>query len=115
MKPGFLYVLIHPSDPRLYKIGQTTRHPEERLAEHNSQYDKYAGQVVKETGQKWELKTYIEVFDPYWAEKVFWQATPLADIPFRGGVEVVKMEWEWVKAGLEAAEKAGTRIEPYYE
>jgi hypothetical protein len=109
MKSGYLYVLVHPSDPDLYKVGQTTLHPEERLAEHNSNYEEYAGQFVKETGQKWELKTYIAVPDPYWAETVFWSATPLADIPFRRGIEVGKMEWEWVQAGLDAAKKAGVR------
>jgi len=109
MKLGYLYVLVHPSDPNLYKIGQTIRKLEVRLAQHNSQHDKYAGRIVKKTGQKWELKTYITVPDPYWAEKIFWLATPLADIPFRGGIEVQKMEWEWVQAGLDAAKKAGIR------
>lgn len=112
MKSGYLYVLVHPSDPDLYKVGQTTRHPKERLVEHNSNYEKYAGQIVKETGQKWELKTYISVPDPYWAETVFWGATPLADIPFLGGIEVQEMEWEWVQAGLDAAKKAGVRPPP---
>lgn len=109
MKPGYLYVLVHPSDPDLYKVGQTTRHPEQRLAEHNSDYKKYAGQIVKATGQRWQLKTYFAVPDPYWAEAAFWAATPLADIPFRGGIEVEKMEWEWVQAGLAAAKNAGVR------
>ena len=109
MKSGYLYVLVHPSDPDLYKVGQTTRHPEERLAEHNSNYEEHAGQIVKETGQKWELKTYIAVPDPYWAETVFWGSTPLADIPYQGGIEVQKMEWEWVQKGLDAAKKAGLR------
>ena len=107
MKHGYLYVLVHPSDPNLYKIGQTTRHPEKRLVEHNSNYEEYTGQIVKKTGQEWEIKTYITVPDPNWAETVFWGATPLADIPFRQGIEVEKMEWEWVQAGLEAAKKAG--------
>ena len=53
MKAGYLYVLVHPSDPDLYKIGQTTCRPAERLAQHNSDYKKYVGQIVKETGQKW--------------------------------------------------------------
>ena len=75
MKSGYLYVLVHPSDPDLYKVGQTTRHPQERLVEHNSDYSKHAGRIVKETGQKWELKTYIAVPDPNWAETVFWGAT----------------------------------------
>jgi hypothetical protein len=33
MKSGYLYVLVHPSDPDLYKVGQTTRLPQERLVE----------------------------------------------------------------------------------
>ena len=61
MKSGYLYVLVHPSDPDLYKVGQTTRHPEERLIEHNSDYAEHAGRIVKETGQKWELKTYFDL------------------------------------------------------
>ncbi|MCB9800470.1 MAG: GIY-YIG nuclease family protein [Candidatus Omnitrophica bacterium] len=109
MKSGYLYVLVHPSDPNLVKIGITTLTPEERLAQHNSRYEEYTGQIVKKTGQKWELKTYIAVPDPSWAERVFWGATPLADIPFRQGIEVEKMEWEWVQAGLVAAKKAGVR------
>jgi hypothetical protein len=112
MKSGYLYVLVHPSDPDLYKVGQTIRHPEERLVEHNSNYEEYAGQIVKETGQKWKLKTYIAVPDPHWAETSFWSATGLADIPFRQGIEVEKMEWEWVQAGLDAARKAGVRPPP---
>ena len=109
MKPGYLYVLVHSSDPDLYKIGVTILQPEKRLAQHNRHFEKHAGQIVKETGQKWAIKTYIAVADPYWAEKAFWSATPLADIPFRGGIEVEKMEWEWVQAGLDAASKAGVR------
>lgn len=112
MKSGYLYVLVHPSDPSLYKIGQTTHQPEKRLAEHNSNYEEYTGQIVKETGQKWEIKTYIAVPDPYWAESVFWGATPLAHIPFLGGVEVQKMAWKWVQAGLDAAKNAGMRPPP---
>ena len=112
MKSGYLYVLVHPSDPELYKVGQTTRHPQERLVEHNSDYSKHAGRIVKETGQKWELKTYIAVPDPNWAETVFWGATGLADIPFRRGIEVERMEWKLVQAGLKAAKKAGVRPPP---
>ena len=112
MKSGYLYVLVHPSDPNLYKIGQTTLHPEKRSAKHNSNYEEYTGQIVKETGQKWEVKTYIAVPDPYWAETTFWGATPLADVPFRRGIEVSNMEWEWVQMGLDAAKKAGLRPPP---
>ena len=109
---GYLYVLVHPSDPDLYKVGQTTRLPQERLVEHNSDYSKHAGRIVKETGQKWELKTFIAVPDPIWAESVFWSATGLAEVPFRGGIEVARMEWKLVQAALKAAKKAGVRPPP---
>lgn len=112
MKSGYLYVLVHPSDPKLFKIGQTTRHPEARLIEHNSNYAKLAGRIVKETGQRWELKTFFAVPDVNWAEIVFWSATGLADIPYRGGVEIERMEWRLVEMGLKAAEKAGVRPVP---
>ena len=112
MKSGYLYVLIHPSDSNLYKIGVTVLHPEERLAQHNRDFEKYAGQVVKASGHKWQLKTYIAVPDPYWAEKAFWGATPFPDIPFRGGGEVERMEWALVQKGLDAAARAGVRPPP---
>ncbi len=112
MKSGYLYVLTHPSNPKLYKIGVTIKHPKERLNEHNQNYEEYAGQIVKETGQKWELKTYIAVPDPYFAEKAFWGATHFPDIPYRSGIEIEEMEWELVLAGLDAAKKAGERSPP---
>ena len=87
-KAGYLYVLVHPSDPDLYKIGVTILHPEKRLAQHNRQDEKYACTIVQETGQKWELKTYIAVPDPYWAERAFWGATQVSVMPFRRGIEV---------------------------
>ena len=105
MKSGYLYVLVHPSDPDLYKVGQTTRHPEKRLIEHNSNYSEHAGRIVKETGQEWELKTYIAVPDPNWAETVFWGATRWANIPSLGGIEVQRMEWKEVQAGLEGSKE----------
>lgn len=91
MKSGYIYVLVHPSDPDLYKIGITTRTPEQRLAEHNSNYNEYTGQIVKETGQKWELKEFHSVPDTVWAESVFWGTTPFAVIPYRHGIEVERM------------------------
>lgn len=112
MKAGYLYILVHPSDPDLYKIGVTILAPEKRLAQHNSQYEKYAGRIVKETGQKWELKTYIPVEDTYWAERAFWRATHFPDIPYRRGVEIEKMEWSLVQKGLDAARSAGGRPGP---
>lgn len=109
MKAGYIYVLVHPSDPDLYKIGITTGKPQTRLAHHNRDLTKHAGRIVKETGQKWELKEYHAVPDPYWAENVFWSATGLADIPYRRGIEVSKMKWDLVQIGLESAKKAGIR------
>ena len=111
-KPGFIYVLIHPSMPGEYKIGVTTQEVEKRLAQHNTSYSKIAGQVVKDTGQKWELKTYHPVEDIYYAENAFWGATGIADIPYRGGVEIFPMEWGTVEKGLSAAKNAGVRPSP---
>jgi len=111
-KPGYLYVLVHPSDRRLYKIGVTIKHPKKRLAEHNRNNEEYAGKLVNETGQKWELKEYIAVPDPYWAEKAFWGATHFPNIPHLGGIEVQSMEWNVVQAGLDAAKNAGVRPGP---
>jgi hypothetical protein len=111
MKSGYLYVLEHPSDPDLYKIGITTRKPEVRLAQHNSNYEEYTGQIVKETGQKWQLKEYIAVPDPACAEAVFWSTNGLSDLPL-GGIEVIRLEWKWVQMGLDAAKKAGVRLPP---
>jgi len=112
MKSGYIYVLVHPSDPNLYKIGITTRKPEQRLTKHNSDYTQAAGRIVEETGWKWELKEYHAVPDPYWAERVFLGATPFADIPYRYGVEVERMSWEQVQTGLDAVKKAGVRPGP---
>lgn len=111
MKPGYIYVLTHPSDPNLYKIGVTVREPKKRLAQHNRDFAKAAGYIVKETGQKWELKEYYPVPDPYWAEKAFWAATQISIIPYRNGIEVEIMDSEEVERGLEAAKKAGLRSE----
>ena len=108
-KPGHLYVLIHPSDPALFKVGITARTPEERLAQHNSDYSQLAGRIVKETGQKWELKEFHPVPDPYYAESVFWSNTKFADIPYRRGVEIERMTWQEVQKALDAAKCAGHR------
>jgi hypothetical protein len=112
MKSGYLYVLVHPSDPDLHKIGVTILRPEKRAAQHNRQHDKHAGRIVKETGQKWELKTYIAVPDPYWAENAFWGGTHFSVMPHLGGIEVQRMEWQLVQKGLDAAMKAGARPPP---
>ena len=82
-RAGYLYVLVHPSDPNLYKVGVTVLDPKKRLAQHNSQLDKAAGRIVQETGQKWEIKKVMEVPDVYWAESAFWGVMPFVDFPFR--------------------------------
>ncbi len=112
MKPGYIYVLAHPSDLSLYKVGITIREPEHRLREHNSNYSEYTGKIVKETGQKWALKEFHPVPDPYWAEAIFWRSTPYANIPYRYGVEVGRMSWDVVERGLSAARSAGIRPGP---
>lgn len=111
-KPGFLYVLVHPRKPNLYKVGVTINAPEKRLSQHNSQLTKYAGKIVQETGELWQLKTSINVVDPHWAEKCFWGATGLTEIPFRSGIEIEVMAWETVQRGLDAAMSAGRRPPP---
>jgi T5orf172 domain len=109
VRPGYLYVLTHPSDPELFKVGVTIQRPEVRLAQHNSQLDKAAGKVVARTGQKWELKIVIEVPDVYHAERKFWGATHWPEITGTRGVEVLPMKWELVQRALEAAAKTGVR------
>jgi hypothetical protein len=109
MKPGFIYVLIHPSDPDLYKIGITILDPKKRLAQHNNDLTKLAGSYVKETGQKWELKEFHPVPDPYNAEKAFWNSMPFVDVPFMGNGEVMRLGWQDVHKGLEAAKRVGVR------
>jgi hypothetical protein len=109
MKSGYIYVLIHPSDPNLYKIGITIRKPEQRLSQHNSDPTQITGHIVKETGQKWELKEYHPVPDPYYAESAFWASTMYGSIPFRRGVEVESMSWKEVEKALEVAKNAGLR------
>jgi hypothetical protein len=111
-KPGYIYVLVHPSDPDLYKIGRTTQRLERRIAQHNTDYAKEAGKIVKATGHKWELKEYIEVPDPVHAELVFWQAIGYGLVLFRDRVEIIRLDWKIVQDGLNAAKKAGVRPPP---
>ncbi|OOF25171.1 hypothetical protein BZJ19_09100 [Salinivibrio proteolyticus] len=112
--PGFIYVLIHPSDQYLIKVGMTTRSPQVRLKEHNTQFDKAAGQVVEATGQEWIIKEYFEVEDTYNAESAFFHRSPLTEIPHALSDELLKlddkyMNWDWVNEGLVAAKSAGIR------
>jgi len=109
MKSGYLYVLTHPSNPSLIKVGRTTRKPEERLAQHNRDHTRLAGQIVKDTGQEWELKEAISVPDPVFAEAVFWDTTGLHRFEHK---EVTHMEWGLVQMCLNKAKKAGIKPRP---
>ncbi len=102
-KSGYIYILENPARPDLFKIGVTTRTPEERLKEHNSRFDQPAGQIVKETGQKWEIVDYYEVTDIIYAEAKFWQSTGITDIPYRYGLEIFPMRFEDVLSGIAEA------------
>ncbi len=111
---GFIYVLIHPSDPYLIKVGMTTRSPQIRLREHNTQFDKDAGRIVESTGKEWVLKEYFEVEDTYNAESAFFQRSPLTELPGTLSNELIKLDdkcvtWSWVYEGLEAARTIGIR------
>ena len=114
VKAGFIYVLTHPSDECLIKVGMTTRSPQIRLQEHNTQFDKVAGEVVEATGQEWIIKDYFEVEDTYNAESAFFRRSPLTEIPYALGDELLRlddkhMNWDWVNEGLEAAKSIGVR------
>lgn len=114
VKAGFIYVLTHPSDEYLIKVGMTTRSPEVRLKEHNTQFDKAAGKVVEATGQEWNIKEFFAVEDTYNAESAFFQRSPLAETPYALSNELLKLDdthitWVWVNKGLEAAKSAGIR------
>jgi hypothetical protein len=68
------------------------RKPEQRLAQHNSDYTQLTGRIVKETGQKWKLKEFIAVPDAVSAESAFGYTTGLP--PWGCKEEVMHMEWE---------------------
>ena len=119
VKPGFIYVLIHPSDSNLIKVGMTTRHPKIRLKEHNTQFDKAAGKIVETTGQEWVIKEFFTVKDVYNAESAFYERSPFNSPVFgigRGGrTEIIKLidgggiTWDWVQEGLKLAKTVGIR------
>jgi hypothetical protein len=106
-KPGYLYVLVHPSDPTMIKVGHTTVRLEERIAKHNSDLKERTGQIANETGQKWELKEYIDVPDPAFAKAVFWETSSVHAL--RGNEDITSMRWDEVQLCLDVAKKAGIR------
>jgi hypothetical protein len=93
MKSGYLYVLVHPSDPDLYKVGIPLS-----LRSDWSNTMAIIQNMRAGSSMRWvrngNSKAYIAVPDPKWAETAFWEATGLADIPFRRGIEVERMEWK---------------------
>ena len=110
-----MYVLKHPSDPNLFKIGVTRRDPCARLKEHNTHYEKAAGKVVRDTGQLWELLEVVGVADVYQAEREFWKRPPLTELPYSYSNELLNLkfaDYKWVKDGLKAAANAGNRSDP---
>lgn len=117
---GFLYVLSHPSNPNLLKIGVTRRSPEIRLKEHNTQFDKEAGKIVRETGQLWEISEVIDVDDVYLAEHEFWKRPPLTELPYSFTNELLflsegtDLDQRWVQEGLKMAKAAGVRKNPLH-
>lgn len=112
VKPGYIYVLTHPSRSGTYKVGVTMQTVKKRLSQHNTDYAKLAGQIVKETGQKWELHSWYSVDDIYHAENEFWSSTGIGHVPFRQGIEIAPMTEEQLNDGLRAARNAGTRNSP---
>ena len=113
VKSGYIYVLKHPSDSSLVKVGITTRSPSKRLKEHNTDLKAQAGKIVAETGQQWELKEAHEVRDVYMAENAFHNRYPLSDMPFLKS-EVFKMDGQiftedWVREGIKLATSVGIR------
>lgn len=111
-RDGFLYVLRHPDrvfqdyglrdEEHLFKIGVTTRTVKIRLKQHNTDFSKAAGMVVKETGKLWEVFEVYSVRDVYLAENLFWRNTPFADMPFMGNVEICPMKLEDVQTALDS-------------
>ena len=92
----------------------TTRSPNVRLREHNTQFDKVVGKVVEATGQEWILKEFCAVEDTYNAESAFFHRSPLTELPYHLSNELVtlgdgEMNWDWVHEGLEIAKAVGIR------
>lgn len=75
-KPGYLYLLMHPDLPGYFKLGHTTKHPQARLKEHNSDRKKFLGQIVLQTGSLWQLIYYVPVTDARRAESYVYDVLP---------------------------------------
>ena len=88
-KLGYLYVLSHPSDPHLIKVGHTSGTLKDALKKHNTDFTKPAGEIVKVTGKKWKVKQNIKVPDPAYSKAAFWETS--AQHVFRGKIDVTRM------------------------
>jgi hypothetical protein len=75
-KPGYLYLLMHSDLPGYFKVGHTTKHPQARLKEHNSDVKKFLGQIVQQTGTVWQLIYYVPVTAARRAESYFYDVFP---------------------------------------
>ena len=102
-------MLVHPSNLNLYKAGVTVLAPEKSLTQHNRSFETYAGQIVKETGEKWVLKLFIALPDPYHAERAFLGEMPYPDRHCMADVEAKETRWPGLERGLEAAASAKVR------
>ena len=71
VRKGYLYLMQHPDNPGLVKIGRTTRPPQQRLAEHNERG--ITGEIARATGKPWELVHYVPVTDASKAEAYLWE------------------------------------------
>jgi len=65
---GYLYVLIHSALPNYYKLGQTTKHPIERLKSHNNDKTRILGKLAQLTNKPWQMLYYVPVNNPRKAE-----------------------------------------------
>lgn len=67
-KAGYLYVLVNPRLPNYFKLGQTTKHPTERLKDHNSNKNRILGKIAQITKSPWQLLYYVPVTNARKAE-----------------------------------------------
>ena len=94
-KPGFLYILTHPDYEKLVKVGRTTQTVEKRLAQHNTRGA--TGEIVKETGKKWEIYHYVRLLDTVEAEARFWDAICQPRLKHE---ELVEIGTDWAMQAL---------------
>jgi hypothetical protein len=67
-KSEYLYILINKALPNYYKLGQTIKHPKERLKTHNTDKTRLLGKLVQITKTPWQLLYYVPVTNARKAE-----------------------------------------------